>query len=394
MNSHDVGSVYAPGQRCSDESLKKQMDDLYELPYLRQGLDATNSMILILNTCRQAVFANKAFLAKINIQENSELVGQRPGEIIKCVHAYEGLNGCGTAEACKYCNGVNTILTAMNSNKESKGEFSNINIRNGFEESLNLSIHVAPLKVKEEMFYLASFADKSDSVGKRMLERTFFHDIINTAGALKGIVGLLKDDVSETIKPEMEFVEQSLQSLVEDIQSQKYLTDAENKQLILQLTGIQSWEYLQSISKLYEGHDAARHKTITIDRGCINKKLYTDQRLLRRILGNMVKNALEASDKNGVVTLGCSIEDEKNEWIIFWVHNDNYMDEKVQNFVFHRSFSTKGDGRGLGTYSMKLFGEKFLQGKVGFVSDPDDGTRFYIKLPLKTAVSEQQRNRG
>jgi len=388
MNTHDVGTSYDRRQRCSNENLKKQIHDLYELPYLRQGLDATNSMILILNTCRQAVFANKAYLAMMNIQEISELMGQRPGEIIKCVHAYDGLDGCGTADACKYCNGMNTILTAMNSNKDSIGEFSHINTRHGYEQNLNLSIYVSPLKVKKEMFYVVSFANKNDSVGKRMLERTFFHDIINKAGALKGIVSLLKEDVPAIIKPEVEFVEEAFQSLVEDIQSQKYLTDAENKQLVLQLSRIHSCEQLQSVSKLYEGHDAARHKTITIDRGCINKELYTDQRLLRRILGNMVKNALEASDEGGIVTLGCNIDDEKNEWITFWVHNDNYMDERVQNFVFHRSFSTKGDGRGLGTYSMKLFGEKFLQGKVDFVSDTDKGTRFYIKLPLKTAVSE------
>lgn len=35
--------------------------------------------------------------------------------------------------------------------------------------------------------------------------------------------------------------------------------------------------------------------------------------------------------------------------------------------VFKRYFSTKSkSGRGIGTYSMKLFGERYLGGKVGF----------------------------
>ena len=385
MNSK---TLHASGEGCNDDSLRKQMDYLDELPFLKQGLDATNCMVLILNTCRQAVFANRAFLAMVHMKEVSELVGKRAGEIISCVHANDTINGCGAAEACKYCNATNTILRTMGNNEESSCEFSNINTMNGYEHNINLSIHVAPLQVKEETFFVVSFSDNSDSVRKRILERTFFHDIINTAGALTGIVGLLKDDVPENIKPEVEFVEESFKYLVAEIQNQKYMMDAENKQLVLQIAGIDTVEELKSVSKLYEGHDVASSKTITLDDHCINKRLYTDQRLLRRILENMVKNALEASDEGSVVTLGCSMDDNNKKCIIFWVHNDKCMDERVQNLVFYRSFSTKGVGRGLGTYSMKLFGETFLKGKVGFFTNKEEGTRFYIKLPLQQVASE------
>lgn len=382
MNSYDVETLHAPGERCNYETLKKQMDYFNELPFLKQGLDATNSMILILNTCRQAVLANKAFLTKVNMRESSELAGKRLGEIIRCIHACDAINGCGTAEACKYCNGVNTVLQTMETNEESSGDFLNINTMKGYERSVNLSIHVAPLQVKGETFFVVSIADNTDSVRERILERTFFHDIINTAGALKGIVGLLKDDVPELIKPEVEFVEETFKSLVEEIQNQKNMIDAENKQLVLEITSMETTDILKSVSKLYEGHDVAVNKTIILDSPCVKKNIHTDHRLLRRILGNMIKNALEASDEGGVVTLGCSMDDDKDEWITFWVHNDKYMDVRVQNLVFHRSFSTKGDGRGLGTYSMKLFGEIFLKGKVGFFTNKDKGTKFYIKLPL------------
>jgi len=50
--------------------------------------------------------------------------------------------------------------------------------------------------------------------------------------------------------------------------------------------------------------------------------------------------------------------------------------------LFQRSFSSKGSGRGLGTYSMKLFGEKYLDGEVSFESDRIKGTTFTISLPL------------
>ena len=51
--------------------------------------------------------------------------------------------------------------------------------------------------------------------------------------------------------------------------------------------------------------------------------------------------------------------------------------------IFQRSFSTKGQpGRGIGTYSIKLFGETYLGGR-GFVSPAEapEGTTFSIVLP-------------
>jgi sensor histidine kinase regulating citrate/malate metabolism len=64
----------------------------------------------------------------------------------------------------------------------------------------------------------------------------------------------------------------------------------------------------------------------------------------------------------------------------FSVHNSKYIEPEVQNQLFKRSFSTKGVGRGFGTYSMKLFGEKYLKGKVWFESSPENGTTFFIEI--------------
>jgi sensor histidine kinase regulating citrate/malate metabolism len=49
--------------------------------------------------------------------------------------------------------------------------------------------------------------------------------------------------------------------------------------------------------------------------------------------------------------------------------------------LFQRSFSTKGEGRGLGTYSIKLLTERILNGKVSFTSSMDDGTTFRVLIP-------------
>ena len=89
--------------------------------------------------------------------------------------------------------------------------------------------------------------------------------------------------------------------------------------------------------------------------------------------------ALEASKDNEIVTIGCY--EFENDYVEYWVRNPNFISEEVQNSIFKRAFSTKGKDRGLGTYSMKLLGEKYLKGSVGFTSSKAEGTCFYIKIP-------------
>ena len=68
--------------------------------------------------------------------------------------------------------------------------------------------------------------------------------------------------------------------------------------------------------------------------------------------------------------------------MVFAVHRPAVMPEEVQLQMFQRSFSTKGQpGRGIGTYSMKLLGERYLGGQVQFDSRPPEGTTFTLSLP-------------
>lgn len=383
--SIDDITLYASGKRCCDEVVRQQRDFFTKECLLQQGLDAMQSMVFIVNNCRQVVFANQTFLTIMNVESVSQIVGQRLGEIINCIYADRGRNGCGTSEACKYCDGGNIVLKAIQLNEAHSGEFVNINQMKGYESNFNAFIHVAPLEVNGEVFYMGSFTDNSELILKRMLEKTFFHDIINTAGALKGIIGLLKGDVPELIKDEVEFVEKTFSYLIEEIQMQKNIMEAENNELVVELAAVDSFEILSSASKLYDGYGAVEGKVIKISQQSEQIIFSVDYKLLRRILGNMIKNALEATPEKGIVTIGCN-QAEKGI-LKFWVHNDKYMDEETQAVVFKRPFSTKGQGRGLGTYSMNLIVRKYLHGTIDFVTKEDEGTTFYIKLPVDPAMS-------
>jgi signal transduction histidine kinase len=99
----------------------------------------------------------------------------------------------------------------------------------------------------------------------------------------------------------------------------------------------------------------------------------------------MVKNALEACSPGETVTVGCH---KVYDYVRFWVHNRKHIPQKIQLQIFQRSFSTKGSGRGLGTYSMKLLSENFLQGRVSFESTAKDGTIFMGMYPIDWCSSD------
>jgi signal transduction histidine kinase len=73
--------------------------------------------------------------------------------------------------------------------------------------------------------------------------------------------------------------------------------------------------------------------------------------------------------------------------VAFHVNNAGEIPPTVAPRIFQRSFTTKaGTGHGLGTYGMRLLGERYLGGKVSFTTSAEAGTVFSIRLPLPAAV--------
>jgi sensor histidine kinase regulating citrate/malate metabolism len=107
---------------------------------------------------------------------------------------------------------------------------------------------------------------------------------------------------------------------------------------------------------MYATHPAADGKSIALADTAAEITFESDSLLLRRVLGNMLKNALEASTTGQTISMGC---DHEGQHLTFWVHNQTAMKREVQLQIFQRSFSTKASNRGLGTYSIRLLTERY-----------------------------------
>jgi signal transduction histidine kinase len=370
---------FAPAERVTGDIIQMQSRYFLDAPLLHRLFDAIPDIVLVLNQQRQIVFANRALLEALDLDGIDTVLGQRPGEALGCLHAFETEGGCGTTEFCKTCGAVQAILSSL------KGQeaIEECRISRDTGEALDLQVWATPLHLNGEQFSLFAVKDISHEKRRRALERIFFHDILNAASGVRGFAELLTIVGPE----ELELVKQSLynlsERLVDEINAQRDLTAAENNELSVQPAPINAIELLQELVRANEHYVVASRCQIRIDPKCEALQFTSDRTLLRRVLGNMVKNALEASKPGQTVTLSCR---QNGQEIEFLVHNPAYIPRPIQLQIFQRSFSTKGQGRGLGTYSIRLLTERYLGGVVTFTSSPEQGTEFKARYPLNLAA--------
>ena len=158
---------------------------------------------------------------------------------------------------------------------------------------------------------------------------------------------------------------------------------AEGNELPVRPITVHSRELLQQVLDNYAELAVPRRCQLQLHADAPDPTLHADITILSRVLGNMVKNAIEASSAGEVITASCRLADST---VTFSVHNPATIPQEVQLQLFKRSFSTKGAGRGLGTYSMLLLTEKYLKGRVWFTSADGEGTTFFVSVPADTTA--------
>ena len=352
MGIKKIDTRFAPVERASSEELIRQSNLFKNKKDLISMAEAMAKMVLILNQERQIVYANSLFLDIIGIANIDLVIGQRTGEAIHCIHANQTEAGCGTTEFCRKCGALSAILEAQNGKLSTR----ECRISTRDNESLDLEVNTTPLLIENESFIIFAISDISDKKRKELLERVFFHDVLNSAGSISGLSKIMQEITDPVELAEIsKLINSATENLMEEIHSQRQLNAAERGDLSLNIIACNSLDILSQIAELYSKHDTAADKKIFIEASSESRIIETDQTLLRRILGNMARNAIEASLPGSTITLSCFHVENK---MTFSVNNASYMPYGIQLQLFKRSFSTKGVGRGIGTYSMKLFGGK------------------------------------
>jgi hypothetical protein len=357
MGIMDVPTKFAPAALALPQKLQDDHALVTAQTSLMQFLQAVSGMIAVLNPERQFVYASADFVKFLGAASATTLVGKRPGQALQCVHQSDEPGGCGTSEACSVCR---------------------LTTRAPGTGTLDLSVTSTPWNLEGRTFTVLSVRDIGVEKRQKTLERVFFHDIVNTAGGLSGILGLLADypDLNAG-KALVGMSQRSAEDILEEILAFQQLKLAEAGELVVKPTELRATRVVQEVVDKVRYHTVAEGRRIEIESDEGDALVASDRLLLERVLVNMVKNAFEASTGGSAVTVGWRRAPKR---VVFWVHNSGVMPRDVQLQIFQRSFSTKGLDRGLGTYSMRLIGEACLGGRVAFTSS-EAGTEFTLSLP-------------
>ncbi|MBN1606693.1 MAG: response regulator [Polyangiaceae bacterium] len=383
-STHWQATCFAPAERAPARELIEEYQLCLDHPIVTAILDAVQGHVLILNARRQVVAANQAILDSLRRDGQPTVVGLRPGELLSCAHYTDGPNGCGTGEHCRTCGAVFAILASQQIDRPATGECRLTMRRDNELSAVDFSVRATPLVLGERRLTTFVLHDISALKRRDMLERVFLHDISNTVTAMSAWGETLANGVSDGAAVA---VVTFLRRLRDELDAQRALIQAESRQLPVRHVVCSAARLLENLNETFADSGLVSRRQLEISVPSGDTDFVSDARLVLRVLVNMVKNALEATERGGVVRAWF-------EWRggrpAFFVHNEAVIAPAHQCHIFERSYSTKGEGRGIGTYAMKLLGENYLRGEVSFSSSRPGGTVFALILPRdgRTATAD------
>lgn len=372
-----LATHFAPAERLEDSDLQQSIESIVHHPILNVIMETHRGLIAILNQYRQVVAMNRGLMDRLGIDDPDQYFGQRPGEILDCVHSHEMEGGCGTALACSSCGAVLAVLAARGSKNPVEKDCILSVTRQGKRHEIVFRINACPLCIADEAFIMVTFRDVTRDYRRRIFERSFLHDLSNIVSAGR----MLLDETSEgAMEVEGQIMETRLllERLVRELEIQRSLINDIDFQPEFKFFDVGM--FLHDLAMRCSYHPVATGRKIRLGEVAGGVRLKSDPLLLGRVLENLVLNACEAAEDGETVRISVV----SGEGVVcFSVHNPGMIPIQVRPRIFQRYFTTKpGKGRGMGTYSSRLFVESMLDGSIDFSTDPDQGTVFSIRLPL------------
>lgn len=365
-----VKSDFAPATRSEPAELKTQSRQVGEATFFRELLNAVPEVLMVLNANRQVVFANATFCQLLGEDTIKGLIGQRPGELLGCMHAHDNPGGCGTGPSCRKCGSVLSILSAQRG--EADVRECSIALGDG-GGALELKVAATPMPIGGRTYTVFSATDISGEKRRKVLEQLMFRHLSHDIEALHE--SLLTDP--ETA--DKHALSGATSQLLGVITTHRILAAAESGRLKTRPGALSAVEMLREVAQHCLPADSAMQVEVEISNRGSDQIFNADRTLVRHVLRAIVVNAAEASLPGETVTLSVEAQEER---VTLGIHNHQPIETDTQLQLFQRGFTTKGEGRGLGLYGAKLITERYLGGEIGFASNEEEGTTFQVTLPL------------
>lgn len=369
-----VPTQYLSAGRTAPAVLADEIARAASSPVVEAVLRASAVALAVVDANRQLVALNVKYVDLAGAEDASTVLGMRPGEALSCIHAATAPGGCGTCLACASCGAAVALLGATVRNRIAERDCFLASSRDGVQQERAFRVRAVPFPVQGEPFVLMCFIDVSEGRRREALDRVFLHDLANVAAGLQGLAEGFADSPWHQTK---EDVQALAEVLAQEVRLQRALMHDEPGAFDPRLAPLEARLLVEEALAVVAHHSAAAATRIEVEVPEPSPVLQTDGILVQHVVVNMILNALEASRPDDPVRV---VVRRDGEQVSVRVWNRAAVPEVVRPRIFQRFYTTKGHGRGLGTYSMKLFGETYLGGRVAFTSSAAEGTWFELLL--------------
>lgn len=220
----------------------------------------------------------------------------------------------------------------------------------------------------------------NENCPRKVEEKIFLHDLSNSILGIYSTVQIIQDEHSNYPSGLINDLLFCTEQLVNEIKAYKISSSFDFEPEDLYKENINLYDFIVNLSKPLKNHSANKGKFINIQEPNNICKIYNRQSILSRVLTNLLKNALEASEINDTVKI--ELNNNMHDSCLICIHNSGAIPEHIKQYLFNHSISTKSKNRGLGIPSAKYLTQKYLKGDLTFISEPSIGTKFYLSLPL------------
>lgn len=199
---------------------------------------------------------------------------------------------------------------------------------------------------------------------------------------LKGKVGELNDKQRGYIE-EIYHGNERMIKLVGSLLSMAHIEMGKFK-IVVKQVDIKS--LLSDIIKEQQQEIEKRNQTVTINEANPTPAIFSDPILITNIFQNLLSNAIKYTPVNGQIS--CTIKTQEGKVQFEFKDNGIGIPEAEQKRIFEKTFRASNaleqnrEGNGLGMYIIKGMIEA-LGGKIWFKSKLNEGTTFYLELPVK-----------
>ncbi|TSD66858.1 GHKL domain-containing protein [Inquilinus sp. KBS0705] len=228
---------------------------------------------------------------------------------------------------------------------------------------------------------------KLSSQEKDRILRTVAHDLRNPIGGIASLTTMMADD--EYTDEQKELINLVKETSFNSLELINEILEATNMNSVnLNLEQVEINSLVSNSVELLRFKAAEKGQTILLETLDKQQELYISREKIWRVISNLISNAIKFSPTGA--TINVKVTQQTNQVVIVVKDHGIGIPEKLRDQVFNMFTSAQRPGTngeksfGLGLSICRQIMEKH-NGKIWFDSEINQGTTFYISLPLSTA---------